>query len=379
MNPEEQRLSDLLKRAVPEPPMELSADRVTVRSTSQRAGRSRRPWLIPALAAVAAGAAAATVIALPSSASRPAASPQAASPAKPTIKAKPGKTPAAQALPTKVPTSVSPVTYSFGPATTDVTAAYVLDKAASAIGSQPAPDSGWLAGADWHTETQWTCGSGRVYTNNTWWDASGNGVGRNAGPTSGDPGCAPNSDAPYPIVGVGGPPASIGQKNYTWAQLDALPTDPSKLYPIVKADEQLPFSSTDPGAPASGQSDLIESIWGLVTTWPVPAKLQKALYEVAAKIPGVTVVGTYTDSLGRSGTALHVGMWTMVVDTSNGQILAMLQAATPASGTLSGSPASTSVYISQGWVSPKSSPLPIQNGTRGAPKDSPTASAASQP
>jgi hypothetical protein len=356
VNPEEQRLSGLLKRAVPEPPVELSAARVTDRSASQRPGRSRRPWLIPALAAVTAGvAAAATVIALPSSASRPAASPLAASASGP------------------------PVTYSFGPATTDVTAAYVLDKAASAIGSQPASESGWLAGADWHTESQWTCGSGRVYTNNTWWDASGNGAGRNTGPTSGDPGCDPSSDAPYPIIGAGGgPPASIGQKGYTWAQLDALPADPNKLYPIVKADEQLPFSSTDPGAPESGQSDLIESIWNLLTTWPVPPKLQKALYEVAAKIPGVTVVGTYTDSLGRTGTALHVGMWTMVVDTGNGRILAMKAAARPPSGGMSGSPASTDVFITQGWVSPKSSPLPIQNGTRGATMASPTASAASQ-
>ena len=375
VNPEEQWLSNLLKRAVPEPPMELSTDRVTARSTNQRAGRSRRPWLIPALAAVTAGvAAAATVIALPSSASHPATSPLAASPAKPTVKAKPGKTPAAQALPAKVPTAVPPVTYSFGPATTDVTAAYVLDKAASAIGSQPAPESGWLAGADWHTEEQWTCGSGRIYTNNTWWDASGNGVGRNTGPTSGDAGCNPSSDAPYPIIGAeDGPPASIGQQGYTWAQLDALPTDPNKLYPIVKADERLPFSSTDPGAPESGQSDLIESIWNLVTTWPVPPKLQKALYEVAARIPGVTVAGTYTDSLGRTGTALHVGMWTMVVDTSNGEVLAMKQAATPPSGGMSGSPAGISVYITEGWVSPKSSPLPIQNGTRGATMASPTA------
>jgi hypothetical protein len=346
MNTAEQRLSDLLKRAVPEPPLELSAERVTARTTSQRVGRSRRPWLIPALAAVTAGAAvAAAVIALPSSASHPATSPLAAPPAKPA----------------KVPTSLPPVTYSFRTATTDATAAYVLDKAASAIGSQPAPASGWPAGADWHTESQWTCGSGQIYTNNTWLDSSGNGVARNTGPTSGDPGCNPGSDAPYRIIGTGdGSTASIGQKDYTWAELDALPTDPNKLYPIVKADEQLPFSSTDPGAPTSGQSDLIQSIWNLVTTWPVPPKLQKALYEVAAKIPGVTVVGTYTDSLGRMGTALHIGMWTMVVDTSNGQVLAMNEAATPPSGGLSGSPAATSVYIAQGWVSPKSAPIPRQ-------------------
>jgi hypothetical protein len=47
MTVEEQQLSELLKRSVPEPPVELSADRVTVR----RADNSRRPWLMPVLAA----------------------------------------------------------------------------------------------------------------------------------------------------------------------------------------------------------------------------------------------------------------------------------------------------------------------------------------
>ena len=49
MTKEEQRLAELLKRSVPEPPVELSADRVTVR----HADGSRRPWLVPALAAAA--------------------------------------------------------------------------------------------------------------------------------------------------------------------------------------------------------------------------------------------------------------------------------------------------------------------------------------
>jgi hypothetical protein len=49
MTTEEQRLAELLKRSVPEPPFELSADRVTVRHTDG----PRRPWLMPALAAAA--------------------------------------------------------------------------------------------------------------------------------------------------------------------------------------------------------------------------------------------------------------------------------------------------------------------------------------
>jgi len=49
MTIEEQRLSELLKRSVPEPPFELSAGRVTV----QHIDRSGRSWLMPVLAAAA--------------------------------------------------------------------------------------------------------------------------------------------------------------------------------------------------------------------------------------------------------------------------------------------------------------------------------------
>ncbi len=49
MSAEEERLSRLLKRAVPEPPTELSADRVTTRP----ADRSAKSWALPALTAAA--------------------------------------------------------------------------------------------------------------------------------------------------------------------------------------------------------------------------------------------------------------------------------------------------------------------------------------
>jgi hypothetical protein len=50
MTMEEQRLSELLKRSVPEPPVELSADRVTIPHIDE----SPRSWLRPALASAAA-------------------------------------------------------------------------------------------------------------------------------------------------------------------------------------------------------------------------------------------------------------------------------------------------------------------------------------
>jgi hypothetical protein len=49
MSAEEQRLADLLKRVVPEPPRQLAFEEITV----PHANRSRTSWLVPALAAAA--------------------------------------------------------------------------------------------------------------------------------------------------------------------------------------------------------------------------------------------------------------------------------------------------------------------------------------
>lgn len=261
----------------------------------------------------------------------------------------PGTTAAGRALPTSVPTWGPVVTYSIRRAAGNVTVADVLTRAANAIGSQGDPGTSWPAGAYWHTEQQVTSAGHPVSTDNTWISASGNGAAEGTGVR------------PFPIAGGGS--AAIGEKDYTFAQLAALPTDPAQLWPIVQADETAPFTS-DPAQPKSGQSDLFHSIWNLLGSYPVPAPLQQALYEVAAKIPGVTVAGQYTDSLGRTGTALSLGPWTMVVDPDTGQLLALLSGRQPGTRVCNpsgctwqkGPGPSTVVYITAGWVAASSVP-----------------------
>lgn len=84
-----------------------------------------------------------------------------------------------------------------------------------------------------------------------------------------------------------------GNKGYSWKQLAALPTDPAKLWPIVEAAGQL--SACTPGIPAAvaaskADRDLFQSTWTLLTSDPVPTALAEALYEDAAKIPGVVLI-----------------------------------------------------------------------------------------
>jgi hypothetical protein len=63
---------------------------------------------------------------------------------------------------------------------------------------------------------------------------------------------------------------------------------------------------------------------GVLVETPASPALREALYDVAANIPGVAVNGDYTDSLGRTGTALRLGQETLVIDPASGQVLAWI-------------------------------------------------------
>jgi len=71
--------------------------------------------------------------------------------AKSAIHPKTGTTASVPALPTSVPTSAARVTYSIRPVAADVTVIDVLAKAATAVGSQAKPGTGWPAGGE-HAE-----------------------------------------------------------------------------------------------------------------------------------------------------------------------------------------------------------------------------------
>ena len=54
---------------------------------------------------------------------------------------------------------------------------------------------------------------------------------------------------------------------------------------------------------------------------PAPPALRRALWEVAATIPGVQLVGPVTDAAGRAGVAVERGRARYVLDPSDGRLL----------------------------------------------------------
>ncbi len=225
----------------------------------------RAKALIGAAVAAAGAAAAATVIAMPSSPAGPAGS------------------------------STGPMRN----APTTLTAATVLDQAAQAAGER----AGWPNAQYWYSEDQYVCG-GQLYTDKTWLWRHGNGVVEKTGPRNNtDSVCSSDLfTAPINDSYMFGP--------YTWSQLYTLPTDPATLKPKLMAD----FGQ-------GGGQTLFEDVEFVLVDTPAPPEVRAALLKVDASIPGVRVVGRFTDPLGRTGIALQLGRSTIVVDPASGAVI----------------------------------------------------------
>jgi hypothetical protein len=273
----------------------------------------------------------------------------------------------------------------------NVTAAYVLHEAAKAAGAQ---SGGWPNARYWYVKSAYTCG-GETYYNSIWIPRYGSyGITENTGPATSDPLCQPSGKTidvaptgPKPVGEFG-----VTKQGLTWSELYTLPTDPARLERLLLAESGLTFSP-DPTSRAvwTGEEDFFQDIMGLLGGAPAPPALREALYEVAAKIPGVRVRGDYTDSLGRTGTALRLGIMTMVVNPGDGQLLDEIWRQGPAP-TVCGdagpghhvrcfkakvSPGSDTEYISQGPASTEpTAPAGGSGSTESSPSSAPTASSA---
>jgi hypothetical protein len=95
----------------------------------------------------------------------------------------------------------------------------------------------------------------------------------------------------------------------TYDDLLALPTDPGKLYDY--------FHKQADGHSRGTDVEMFVLVSDVLRETPAPPALQAALYEVAARIPGVELVGPTTDRTGRPGTGIakadHEGARLMLI------------------------------------------------------------------
>jgi hypothetical protein len=89
----------------------------------------------------------------------------------------------------------------------------------------------------------------------------------------------------------------VGGEGLTWQDLEALPTDPGELGALLREKVA--------GHDSGEDNELWESVTGLLTNSPASPALRRALWQVAATIPDVELIGSATDSIGRHGTAIE--------------------------------------------------------------------------
>lgn len=98
--------------------------------------------------------------------------------------------------------------------------------------------------------------------------------------------------------GLGQPATfTVGGDSLTWADLDGLPTDATELKAVLTEKVR--------GHESGEDNELWESITGLLRESPASPALRRALWQVAATMPDVELLGTMTDAVGREGTAIE--------------------------------------------------------------------------
>jgi len=170
----------------------------------------------------------------------------------------------------------------------------VLFRAATAAGAQP---GGWPDAAYWHTISSYHQGTGPTLQRESWMGHTTTGVMTDPRISSGA------------ILSLD--PGSFG--GFTWDQLYELPTDSRALETKLRA--------TSLNGGRDDNTELFSLVGALLAESPAPPALRKALWEIAARIPGVTLVGAVKDSVGRPGVEIRRGDEGYILDPKDGRLL----------------------------------------------------------
>ena len=178
----------------------------------------------------------------------------------------------------------------------DSAAAQVLQRAGAAAGAQ---DGDWQDAAYWHAVSSYVR-DGQDVRREIWIGHHAIGVLRDPGV---DTGVIPLDVALFPTGGT----------SVTWDGLWQLPTDPAALEQRLRDGIH--------GAGPDDDSEMYVIVGDLLRESPAPPALRKALWQVAARIPGIELVGPVTDHAGRAGVAVERHGMRYVLDPDDGRLL----------------------------------------------------------
>ena len=211
----------------------------------------------------------------------------------------------------------------------DTAAAQVLKQAGASAGAQ---SGDWQDAAYWHSVSSYKGNDGKPIRREIW-------IGHQEIGVLKDPGVDAGVVIP---LGVALFPAGAG--GVSWDGLWDLPTDPEELDKLLRSGIN--------GAGPDDDSEMFVIVGDLLRESPAPPALRKALWEVAARIPGIELVGDVTDHAGRAGVAVERHGTRYVLDPSDGRLLE------------EGSDDWQSTYLEQGPAS--SAPEPTAGDVKGS-------------
>jgi hypothetical protein len=196
------------------------------------------------------------------------------------------------------------------PATATASAADVLNQAGRAAAA--ADGTGWADAPFWHAASRYQQGSGPVLRREIW-------VGHER------PGALFDEGVGQQIRALEAGRFDIGYRSLSWDELYALPTDPAELEARLRSGPD----------GIDSDSQLFHVAATMLQETPAPPALRRALFQMAAAIPGVASSGEQTDSAGRVGVALRMGHAAYLVDPRSGEFLEYTKdgTVTPGQGT----------------------------------------------
>jgi hypothetical protein len=233
--------------------------------------------------------------------------------------------------PTTIPTPAGP---DRGQPTAALTITQVLLQAGAAAGNQP---GGWPEASFWHSASSYRQGSGPLVAREVW--AGHQGIGSLVD-TRLSKDVIPLQDGRF--------------AGMTWDELYALPTESDALESHLRANGLDGVRDAD--------TELFALVGDLLRESPAPPALRKALWEVAARVPGTSLVGSVKDGSGRSGVAISRGDHGYVLNPGDGRLFEESIGASPPSNGSPGGAQWRATYLEQGPCETAPPPAPARSG-----------------